>query len=226
MRQKSHHLQYLEALYFRNGLTLEEEKEYQKLLQGYQGEVQLDKLCQFFSISKEQMMDDITLSLFKNVTQIDKIIVSRNVLYLIDVKNYQGNYRYEHQRWTLDGNILSNNIFEQLRRAVRIVQQILNQSGIKLLVKGVLVFMNPNSKIEVIDSIDEIVLDVTQIPQWLMSLQLHTNSISWKDLLKKYQIPNYRTTLTSSSELFNKLTKGIRCINCGSFAVKKNTDLV
>ena len=110
MRQKSHHLQYLEALYFRNGLTLEEEKEYQKLLQGYQGEVYFDKLCQFFSISKEQTMDDITLSLFKNVTQIDKIIVSGNVLYLIDVKNYQGNYRYEHQRWTLNGNILSNNI--------------------------------------------------------------------------------------------------------------------
>ncbi len=44
MRQKSHDLQYLETLYRRNGLTKLEENEYWKLLKGYQGEVQFDKL--------------------------------------------------------------------------------------------------------------------------------------------------------------------------------------
>jgi len=221
MRQKSHDLQYLEALHFRKGLTFEEEREYQKLLKGYQGELQFDRLCQYFSIEERAMIDDITLCLGKNVTQIDKIIVSGATLYLLDIKNYQGNYHYEKQTWSLNGNILSNNIFEQLRRAVRIVQQILNQLGINLLVKGVLVFINSDSHIEILDSVEELTLDASQIPQWLMSLQAQREPVLWQQALQTYTIPNYRTTRVTSPECFERLTKGIRCTHCGSFATKE-----
>lgn len=223
MRQKSHDLQYLETLYFRNGLTLEEEREYQNLLKGYRGELQFDMLCHYFSVEKRLMLDDITLRLGKNVTQIDKIIASGNTLYLIDIKNYQGNYCYENHCWTLNGNILSNNIFEQLRRAVRITQQILNQSGVNLSVKGVLIFMHVDSYIEMNDSVEELTLNASQIPQWLMSLKTQDDPTAWQQALQTYKIPNYRTIRITSSKCFDKLTKGIRCVNCGSFATKQQS---
>ncbi|MEK0399702.1 nuclease-related domain-containing protein [Tetragenococcus halophilus] len=105
MRQKSHDLQYLEVLYQRGVLTIDEEKEYWKSLRGYQGEVQCDQLCDYFLCTEFAMMDDVTLQLGKSVTQIDKLIAEEKVLWNIDIKNYQGNYRYENSCWTVNENI-------------------------------------------------------------------------------------------------------------------------
>lgn len=221
MRQKSHDLQYLEVLYQRGGLTVEEEKEYWKLLKGYQGEIQFDQMCHYFLSSEPTVMEDITLQLGKSVTQIDQLIAEGTVLWIIDIKNYQGKYKYENNCWTINGSILSNNICEQLSRACRITQQILNQEGIKMTVKGVLVFINPHSEVKIVDSINELVLSSNQIPQWLMSLKKPRHSVAWQSAIENYRIPNYRTTRITTAEHFAKLKKGIRCPNCGSFATKK-----
>ncbi|GMA09416.1 hypothetical protein GCM10025886_25690 [Tetragenococcus halophilus subsp. flandriensis] len=106
MRQKSHDLQYLETLYRRNGLTKLEENEYWKLLKGYQGEVQFDKFCRYFN-EDLTTMDDVTLQLGNSVTQIDKLITGKDILWLADVKNYQGNYRYENHCWTRNESIFT-----------------------------------------------------------------------------------------------------------------------
>lgn len=221
MRQKSHELQYLEVLHQRGGLTTEEEKEYQKLLKGYQGETQFDKMCRYFLSAEFITIDDITLQLGKSVTQIDKLIAEEKVLWVVEIKNYQGNYRYENNCWTVNGKILSNNICEQLSRACRITQQILNQKGIKMTVKGVLIFINPRSEVKIVDSVNELVLSPNQIPQWLMSLKAPSKSMAWQSAIEDYRIPNYRTTRITTAERFAKLKKGIRCPNCGSFATKK-----
>lgn len=202
-------------------MTVEEEKEYWKLLRGYQGEDQFDQLCDYFLRAAFGMMDDTTLQLGKSVSQIDKLIAEEKVLWGIDIKNYQGNYRYENNCWTVNENILSNNICEQSARACRITQQILNQEGIKMTVKGVLVFIHPNSEIKIIDPLKELVLHSNQIPQWLLSLKTPTCSEAWQKAINNYRIPSYRTTRVTTPERFARLKKGIRCLNCGSFATKK-----
>jgi len=191
MRQESHDLQYLEVLFDRNGLTSEEVKEYQKLSKGYQGEVEFDKLCQYFLNEEMSILDDITLFWNKNVTQIDKIIASEKVIYIIDIKNYYGNYRYENHCWTVNENILSNNIYEQLLRTVHITQQLFSQNGVKKTVKGVLAFINPSPQIEIVDTVDVLTLSSMQISQWLMTLQVEFGSSLWQDVIKNYHIPSF-----------------------------------
>lgn len=143
------------------------------------------------------------------------------VLWVVEIKNYQGNYQYKNNCWTVNENILSNNICEQLSRACRITQQILNQEGIKMTVKGVFVFINPRSEVKIVDPVNELVLSPNQIPQWLTSLKAPSNSVAWQSAIEKYCIANYRTTRITTAERFAKLKKGIRCPNCGSFATKK-----
>jgi len=220
MRQKSHDLQYLETLYGRNGLTKLEENEYWKLLKGYQGEVQFDKFCRYFN-EDLTTMDDVTLQLGNSVTQIDKLITGKDILWLADIKNYQGNYRYENHCWTRNESILPNNICEQLSRACRIAQQILYQEGIKLTVQGVLIFINPNAQIKIVDPLNELVLDSNQIAQWLLSLKNSSESTSWQQALYKYRISGYKTSRITHPERFASLKKGICCPNCGSCATKK-----
>lgn len=223
MRKKSHELQWLEIMNQRNGLNEEEIKIYQRLKRGYQGELEFDKMCDFFLENKLDVMDDLTLHFQNNTIQIDKLIMSENTLYLIDIKYYRGHYIFEKNEWRVGQRILSNNIFEQLRRAVRVVQNIVHEADLKMNIKGVLVFINPKSSIEVIDAVHEEVMSYDQVSSWLMKMNNNNadGNPQWKNILRMFEIENYRTTRACDEQRFKDLKKGIRCTNCGSFDVEE-----
>lgn len=218
MRKRVHELQWLEAIKNRQGLNKEELKGYQRLLRGYQGEESFDKLCQAFLNKRVETIDDITVAFQSQVTQIDKIIFSGERVYIVDVKNYRGSYRYINHEWKVGQRILSTNIFEQLRRAVRIVRNIYTESGIQMNVQGVLVFINPESNVEIeAANFPEKVLKLTHIPAWLMKQEPSYMNYEKRNLLQNYEVEGYRTTRHCDEEQLHQMAKGIRCLNCDSF---------
>jgi len=170
MRNKAHELQWLEVMNQRNGLSEEEIKVYQRLKRGYQGEVAFDKLCQMFLENGVEVLSDITLKYKFDTVQIDHLIMTGKKMYVVDVKYYRGAYVFENDEWRIGSTILSNNIYEQLRRAKRVVQNIFYEADMKVEVQGVLVFINPESSVEIVDQVPEETLSYEDVSGWLMKL--------------------------------------------------------
>lgn len=219
MRKKPHKLQWLQVLSQRYLLTEEERETYQRLQRGYEGEKKLDQMADEFLKQGIISLDDLTLQYKNSVVQIDKLLIVGCRIYLIDMKYYRGNYVFKNGTWYIGEKMLTNNIFEQLRRAVRIIQNILNDNQIEMSVHGVLTFMNPNYTIDIVDDVHETVLIFDEIPGWLLKLTNNDNEVKQTVLpiIKSYETEPYRTTRTFDIEKIDRLYKGICCVNCHQY---------
>ncbi|MDN6641403.1 MAG: NERD domain-containing protein [Tetragenococcus sp.] len=229
MRRKSHKLQVLETLSTRKKLDPEQQALLQKLQRGIIGERNMDLLVESILGAEVDCLDDIILEYQGNVVQIDKLLIIGSIIYLIDMKFYRGHYIFKNGEWYLGEKILANNNFEQLRRAVRIIQNVLYDHQIPLKVQGVLAFMNPESSLTVEDSLKETVLNFADIPTWLLQLKQNTSNKQlqdWKSAIRNYEIAPYRTKKIFPLEKMDTLQKGICCPNCHQFNMNENRHTV
>jgi hypothetical protein len=84
----------LRSLNARMELSKEDKWDYFKLTKGFEGEVMFDSLTEKLK-SECFILNDLLLELNANKFQIDTLIV-QDILYLLDVKNYEGDYFYEN----------------------------------------------------------------------------------------------------------------------------------
>ncbi|GMA09348.1 hypothetical protein GCM10025886_25010 [Tetragenococcus halophilus subsp. flandriensis] len=225
MRKQIQELSWLEAMKQRGQLSNDEQKSYQRLQRGFQGELAFDQLCDHFLGNKINCLDDVTIDYQGDVLQMDKIINNRDIIYLVDIKNYQGNYVYKNNSLKTGDVTFTNNIIEQARRSRRIFTRLFDKHHLQLTIKNVIVFINDKSRINLCDDLPEIILNYEEIPTWLMSIS-HDTQIThrddWKKLVQKYQVPSFKTSRICTTERFKQLEKGIHCEKCGSFSLKSN----
>lgn len=229
MRRKSHELQWLETLGKRKQLNEEQRRALQRSQKGFVGERQMDKLVETFLPEITAIIDDITLKYQSTVVQIDKILLVGTTVYIIDMKFYQGDYILQYNSWQRNGKKLPTNILEQLRRAVRVVENIFKENQIDLKVKGVLAFLNPESNIYVEDTVPEKILAVNELPLWLLELKKYFSDeryLHWQSVLFQYQIDGYRTKRQLTLEEEKHLQKGICCPRCHQFNTRQNKHTV
>lgn len=229
MRKKPHDLQWLEVVKQRSALNPPEIAAYQKAQQGFLGEVTFDQMVETFLNKEFEFLNDFIIDYQNNQTQIDKLLVVGKIAYLIDMKYYQGNYQFKNNNWYLGEKVLTHNNFEQLRRAVRILQDIFRIHKIDLEVHGVLAFMNPESNLKIIDKVNETVLNYADIPFWcaqLNQIQIKITNLNWQNVIEKYEIKPYKTTNTFPIENIHTLKKGICCSYCQQFHMKENRHMM
>lgn len=222
MRMKPQDLSWLEAVRQRGDLNDEEKKSYQRLLSGFQGEMAFDQFYDHFLGNEVSHLDDVTLGYRGDVLQMDKIFKHKNIIFLVDIKNYQGNYVYENNALKIGGTTFTNDIVEQARRARRIFTRLFEDYHLSLEVKNVIIFINERGKINLCDELPEIILNYEEIPSWLMSLRGYTQvtqNMNWQKLIKNYQIPHYGTNRICTIERLKRLKKGIHCAKCGNFSL-------
>lgn len=217
-RKMSHELQQLHILNQR--LPLADEKfHYRNLYHGYLGEIYLDQLVETFG-EKFECLDDITLTFKKTTVQIDKILIANNTVLLLDMKYYQGHYIFQNNNWYKNEKILLNDIFDQLRKARRVLQNIFDQHHLPLKVEGVLAFMNPRATIEIMDNTAEKVLFYPDIPNWLYELNTLASKPTvknWQEVLQRYCVPAFKSPKNIPVENIKNFKKGICCRSCHSF---------
>ncbi|GBD60519.1 nuclease-related domain-containing protein [Tetragenococcus halophilus] len=229
MRKKPHDLQWLETLSKRKQLNEEQRWALQRSQKGFLGERQMDKLVETFLPEITAIINDITLKYQSTVVQIDKILLVGTIVYIIDMKFYQGNYTFQNNSWQRNGKKLPTNILEQLRRAVRVIENIFKENQIDLKVKGVLAFLNPESNIYVEDTVPEKVLAFNELPLWLLELKKYSSDehyLHWQSVLFQYQINGYRTKRQLTLEEEKHLQKGICCPHCHQFNTWQNKHTV
>ncbi|GBG93713.1 hypothetical protein LFYK43_01720 [Ligilactobacillus salitolerans] len=219
MRKQPPELQFLDILSQRTKLTAEEQRKLTVLRRGYQGEVELDQLVELFYPHPEMIMDDLTLSYSGQIVQIDKLLAVEQTLFVIDCKNYHGNYDFKNGSWFRNNKVLPHNILDQLDRACDTVLRIFQDNGVLLNVQGVIFFSDPNANISFQQPSKHLVKFCGEMVPWLKQIEHNATqgpqSLGWKRVLQNYRIPALFPEYDCDEQRF--VQKGLCCPRCFHF---------
>lgn len=123
------------------------EKEMQRLhnlVKGFEGEVKFDSLTEKLQCPS-YILNDLLLEHNGSNFQIDSLMLTQEPLYYFEIKNYEGDYYFENNRfYTLskkDKEI--KNPLQQLERGESLLRQMLQHYGYRIPIEAYVVFVNP-----------------------------------------------------------------------------------
>jgi hypothetical protein len=119
-----------------------EECHFWNLDKGFNGELTFDKWLN--SIPGDWIvLNDLLLEYSGTVFQIDSLLVASDKIYLFEVKNYEGDYFMEKDRWyTLSKNEIKDPLL-QLRRSESMLRRMLRDLEYNYPIEPYLIFVNP-----------------------------------------------------------------------------------
>lgn len=209
----------LRILNYRTDLSVKERQQLYNKEKGYEGELKFDSLiCDLDTL----VICDLLFELGDTVFQIDTLIFFYERIYLIDVKNFEGEYCYEDGLFkTISGSEIKDPML-QLKRCHSSLRQLLQKYGYNLPIDAILVFINPdftlfqqslNPQINLPTQMNSFIKKLHKMPSKL-SDKLHKLADLLVSLHKTenpyVRLPKYH---------YENLEKGITCGSCHSFNV-------
>lgn len=208
----------LEVLQYHMPLSNEQQKMYKRLYRGYLGE---RKLAAFFKSELHQdriEIYDLRLQINNNESQIDCLLILDGVFYLIEVKNFQGDYYYENQRWFIaaTGKEINNPLY-QLNRNELLLKEFFVQQKIPLQITPRVIFIHPEFHLYQAPRHAPIIYP-NQLKRFTQKLSafpkpIHSEHNKIANLLRAHHVTN------SAYEQFpeynyHDLKKGVFCYSC------------
>lgn len=220
-RTKSTELLILESLHTRLNLTEKDIQHYSSLKKGYEGEVLFDSITEKLQ-SDCLILNDLLLKVNNTTFQIDSLIIFAEVIYLFEVKNFEGDYFYESGKFYMKPKIEINNPLTQLSRAESLLRQLLQNLGFHLPLHASVVFINPEFTLYQAPQ-DKPIIFPSQINRYLKKLDSKPSKLNGKhkalaDKLIQQHICKSPYTLVPAYD-YSSLKKGTTCGECGSLSV-------
>jgi Nuclease-related domain len=114
-----------------------------RLEKGFAGEVKFDSMTDGMLQNKCNIINGLWLKSGDSIFQIDKVMTFQKKIYLIDVKNYEGDYCYDSDGRLRKADKFLKNPLNQLQRADDLFRQLLQQYGLQFTIESYLVYINP-----------------------------------------------------------------------------------
>lgn len=127
--------------------------------------------------SDDVLLNNISLDVNGKKTEIDNVIINKNGIFIVEIKNYNGrlygkadDYEWIKEKVSPGGNVFTKEVknpIKQTKRQIYILSQYLKNNGIRIWIKGYTYFINYNSPVE-----DEYVIsDIRELDQILHGQQ-------------------------------------------------------
>lgn len=142
-RYKSNEQIYLETLSKRAILTKEEEKKLSWLKRGFEGEKLYDRIFDEVGHGNLNIFRDIWIQGDKSLTQIDALIITDETVFINEIKNYSGSYKYENNTWQIGNIQISDDPIIQAKRASSKLIKIFLENKISIHTDFNIMFPNP-----------------------------------------------------------------------------------
>lgn len=221
-RSESEELLSMRYLNKRMELTSNEKLYYLNKEKGYEGEVKFDKLAE--NLNEERyLIDDLLLEVNNSYFQIDKIIISQGVIHLLDIKNFQGDWYFDSDKfYSMQTKREYKNPVDQLKRGATLFRQLLHNLQQNFLVEASVIFINPEFTLFQAPMDQPIILP-TQVNRFLKKLNQDPSKLndSHKKLAQKlislHQTKNPFTILPKYN--YDQVKNGVTCLNCGAFSI-------
>ena len=218
-RQPSDELRTLCSLNSRSVLSKEDYHYYLNLEKGLEGELKLDKLLEE-ALADVMILRDLTFEINNTIFQIDTLLIFQKCIYLLDVKNNQGDFCVEGEIWkSPTGNEMKNPL-HQLSRCTSLFKHLLQRLGFTSNINASLVYVHPEFTLYQAPRRQDIVFP-TQLNRFIGRLKQESCNYRQdhhrlaKQLLSQ-RVLRHRHETDFDYE-FNSLKKGIVCFDCGGF---------
>ena len=119
----------LQCLHPRMTLSPKENKNYLNLVKGCEGEQKFEELFKHRHLSECLILNDLLLEKNNTLFQIDSLVISSEKIYLLEVKNYEGNFYVENDNWFTIKNIEIKNPLNQLKRSESLLRRLFQDFG-------------------------------------------------------------------------------------------------
>jgi hypothetical protein len=141
-RTESKELRCLRILNVRMKLSNSVLNHFNTLDKGFQGELMFDKWSAGLQ-GDWLKLNDLLLEQSNNLFQIDSFFVTPSKNYLFEIKNFEGDFYVEGDKWysTTGGEI--KNPYHQLQRCETLLSRLLLSIGVNLPIESYLIFINP-----------------------------------------------------------------------------------
>ncbi|PGL72302.1 nuclease-related domain-containing protein [Bacillus sp. AFS055030] len=218
-RFESNELRIYQSLNARSNLSDDDIVYFSYLKKGFEGEKKFDQWTSKLS-DNWLFLNDLLFECNKSEFQIDSIGINGETIYLFEVKNFEGDYYIEGDRWYKTQNTEIKNPYEQLKRTESMLRKLLNDYKIHFKLKPHLVFVNPefflynapmNLPIIFPSQLNRLIneLNMQYYKLNVNHFRLAEAFLSLHKTESKYtQYPTYH---------YNEQSKGIICVNCNTF---------
>jgi hypothetical protein len=186
---------------------------------GYEGEVKFDDKTAGLE-NDNLILNDLLLEVGESLFQIDTLIIFSGVIYLIDVKYYEGEYYYDEEGvFKKKTGSEKKDPMLQLKRCHSLFRQLLQKYGYTYPTEAYLVFNNPEFTLFLPSQNPQIILP-TQINSFMKKLKMITSRLNERhsklaDLLVSLHITDNPYTRLPKYN-YDKLNKQLTCCNCHS----------
>lgn len=221
IRTKSQELLKLEVLNSRMDLSEDEKQHYLNLKKGYEGEVLFDSYAK--QLSCECLIVNDLLLQHNNVTfQVDSTIILSDTLFFYEVKNFEGDFYLESDKFYKKPRFEILNPFNQLSRTSALFPQLLQSNSFNIPIEGNVVFIHPEFALFNATMNKPFILS-SQLNRHLNRLNANANKLSKKHHLLAEKLVSLHMDDSPFTKLpaynFAGLKKGIICPNCNLLLV-------
>ncbi|MBS4174502.1 nuclease-related domain-containing protein [Bacillus sp. FJAT-49736] len=200
-------------------LSDKDQNHFYNLKKGFEGEVMFDLLTETLECDCF-ILNDLLLQMNNTTFQIDSLIITADILYLFEVKNFEGDFYYEKEQLFMKNKFEVTNPLVQLRRNESLMRQLLQSNGYNLPVVASVVFINPEFTLYQAP-LNLPFLFPTQVIRYLNQLNRKSIKINNKQRILADKLASLHLDESPFTQLpsydYDQLQKGIVCIKCNSF---------
>lgn len=219
-RMMSKELRILISLNARMELSSKDKQYFAYLVKGYQGEILFDQLTSNLK-NDLYILNDLCLEHNKSVFQIDTLIISQHTIYPYEVKNYEGDYRYESGNfYPKSSKDEIKNPLDQLKRSKSLLRPLLKNLGFYLPIEGDVTFVNPYFTLYQAP-LNEPIIHPTQLNYLMKKLDEIPSKLTPRHKMLADQLISMHQTDSPFTRhppyCYDQLQKDIICAKCHSF---------
>lgn len=211
-----HPLLIYDSLSSRGSLSPNQRKYYNQLQKGYLGEKKLASIIKEIPYQNFIPLFNCLFEISRTELQIDCLLITANTIYLLEIKNYTGDY-YVHNNhvYHLQSHKEIYNPLTQIERATFLLKKLLNELNNRIEVKPYVVFVNDDFYCYKVSQHLPFIFP-HQIERFLNKINEASPRYPDTEMVKKILS---RTKLQSKYELLPKINKetiarGIFCPSC------------
>jgi Nuclease-related domain len=208
----------LRFLNSRMKLADKNKQRYHNLEKGYEGELMFDALTEKLH-SRSLILNDLLLETNNSKFQLDTSIVFQEKINLFEVKNYEGDFYFEGDRFYALSKKEIKNPLDQLHRSESLLRQLLQNLGYRIPIEAYLVFINPQFTCYKAP-LNEPIVYPNQLSRFMKKLTLKPSTLNGMHKRLADQLVSMHQIELPYNKLppydYSKLKKGIICTGCHS----------
>lgn len=218
-RSESDEIKILRFLNLRMELDEKDKKRFRNLVKGFEGEVMFDALTEKLQ-SPSLILNDLLLEANNSKFQLDSLIIFQEKINLFEVKNYEGDFYFEGDRFYALPKKEYKNPLLQLQRSESLLRQLLETLGYRIPIEAYVVFINPQFTCYKAP-LNEPIIYPNQLNRFMKKLNMLSSNLNTRNMKLAEKLVSLHQIELPYDRLppykYGQLKKGLSCKKCYSF---------